>query len=137
MADTYILDDDDAEFARKVAKSLHEIEMEERRNQLEALPKWLAGEAPFYLKDGWEFELTPLTFGRYRLVVSNKVDTYEEQWDFPGELPARIAFAVWEAQGFYGDPLGWERAMTKDAEGEYVMFRRRPDLTPESEYEGP
>lgn len=127
-------DDEDETFANKLASELHEIEMEERAKQLEALPKWLAGEAPFYLKDGWEFEFTPLFFGRCRLVVSNMIDTYEEHWDFPGEIPARIAFAVWEAQGFYGDPLGWKRAHTKDSQGEYILYRRRPDLTPESEH---
>lgn len=45
-----------------------------------------------------------------------------------------IALAVWKADDYNDEPLGWNRAMTNDDEGNPIMFRRRPDCQPESEY---
>jgi len=50
---------------------------------------------------------------------------------------AVIALAVWEADNYNNEPFGWNRAKTRDENGEWVYFRRRPDLQPESEYVEP
>ena len=49
-------------------------------------------------------------------------------------VSAVCALAVWAEQGFEGEPEGWNRAKTRNDQGGYDMFRRRPDLTKESEY---
>lgn len=53
-------------------------------------------------------------------------------------MPSAVsALAVWVGNGYAGEPEGWNRAMTWNAEGERDMFRRRPDLQKESEYIAP
>ena len=47
---------------------------------------------------------------------------------------AVFALAVWEAAEYKEEPEGWNRAMTRDENGEPIMFRRRPDCKEESEY---
>jgi hypothetical protein len=47
---------------------------------------------------------------------------------------AVCALAIWEGANHEGEPEGWNRAKTRNDQGGYDMFRRRPDLTKESEY---
>ena len=54
----------------------------------------------------------------------------------PDPTSAVLALADWFQRDHEGEPEGWNRAKTRDANGVW-RIRRRPDLTPESEYEAP
>jgi len=47
------------------------------------------------------------------------------------------ALSVWNSDKYKGEPDGWNRAMTENEHGIKDMFRRRPDLTKESEHIAP
>jgi hypothetical protein len=47
---------------------------------------------------------------------------------------AVLALEVWRLFDYKDEPEGWNRAMTKDDEGNPIMFRRRPTCKKESEY---
>lgn len=113
---------------------MRQIDHDDMVEDVDNLIPWLEGGKPFYFRLGYRAEVFDGMFGGAGRLAVTDGESVHEFWDFPLLVNAQIALADWEAREYFGEPEGWIRACTRAKNGEWIMYRRRPDCTKESEH---
>lgn len=85
------------------------------------------------IPEGYHPEVTPLAFGRARLVITDG-EGVSSFWCYDEPAAALVALLVWASHNYNGEPDGWVRALTPECRLDDKGLRRRPDADSEQEY---
>lgn len=87
---------------------------------------WTVGETDTHL-----VEVSPQMFGLTFICLTPKdlTGVYDQRWDYPTLSTALLNAIAWHANGFEGEPEGWDRHLPS--------YRRRENGDPSTEHTAP